>query len=167
MGPHRSDFYVELEDDPSVDQGAAQDAIRAVLKKYPAFESEVITLSRPPHRRKSERRDGSGSRKDCRRRSRRHRRDRADKNVVALGKIPSMDDFQFKRQSDGCGAPLAVKKTPRRGRPRTRVEGTRGSHAPVEGGFARHARLATRGTAVRGGNPGARATLEIRKRPRS
>jgi CzcA family heavy metal efflux pump len=43
-GPHRSEFHVELKADATVDQGAAQEALRAVLEKYPGLSTEVVTF---------------------------------------------------------------------------------------------------------------------------
>lgn len=43
-GPHRGEMHVELKPDPSIDQAAVQDKIRAVLAHYPAVQSEVLTF---------------------------------------------------------------------------------------------------------------------------
>ena len=43
-GPHRSEFHVELRPDATVDQGAAQDALREILQHYPGTQSEVVTF---------------------------------------------------------------------------------------------------------------------------
>jgi len=43
-GPHRSEFHVELKPDAKVDQGAAQEELRAILEHYPGIESEVVTF---------------------------------------------------------------------------------------------------------------------------
>jgi CzcA family heavy metal efflux pump len=43
-GPHRSEFHVELKPDSTVDQGAAQDALRKILEHYPGLQSEVVTF---------------------------------------------------------------------------------------------------------------------------
>ena len=38
-GPHRSEFHVELKPDASVDQGAAQEALRGIVGHYPGLQS--------------------------------------------------------------------------------------------------------------------------------
>jgi CzcA family heavy metal efflux pump len=43
-GVHQSEFHVELQPQSTVDQGAAQQDLRAVLKRYPALQSEVVTF---------------------------------------------------------------------------------------------------------------------------
>jgi CzcA family heavy metal efflux pump len=43
-GPHRSEFHVELKHDASVDQEAAQQALRGILEHYPGMQSEVVTF---------------------------------------------------------------------------------------------------------------------------
>jgi CzcA family heavy metal efflux pump len=43
-GPHRSEFHVELKPDATVDQAAAQDALREILKPYSGIQSEVVTF---------------------------------------------------------------------------------------------------------------------------
>jgi CzcA family heavy metal efflux pump len=43
-GPHRSEFHVELKPDATVDQGAAQEALRGILEHYPGIQSEVVTF---------------------------------------------------------------------------------------------------------------------------
>jgi CzcA family heavy metal efflux pump len=43
-GPHRSEFHVELKPDATIDQAVAQDALRAILSKYPGIQSEVVTF---------------------------------------------------------------------------------------------------------------------------
>ncbi len=43
-GPHRSEFHVELKPDTAVDQGQAQEEIRAIVEKYPGLQSEVVTF---------------------------------------------------------------------------------------------------------------------------
>jgi CzcA family heavy metal efflux pump len=43
-GPHRSELHVELKADASVDQGAAQAALRGILDQYPGIQSEVVTF---------------------------------------------------------------------------------------------------------------------------
>jgi CzcA family heavy metal efflux pump len=43
-GPHRSEFHVELKPDTDVDQAEAEDALRAILVKYPGLQTEVVTF---------------------------------------------------------------------------------------------------------------------------
>src|ERR1700738_3831298 len=43
-GPHQSEFHVELKADATVDEAKAQDELRAILKKYPGIQSEVVTF---------------------------------------------------------------------------------------------------------------------------
>ncbi len=43
-GPHRSEFHVELKDDPNIDQEKVQQDIRTVLEGYPGINSEVLTF---------------------------------------------------------------------------------------------------------------------------
>ena len=43
-GPHRSEFHVELKPDATVDQAAAQQALRGILEHYPGIQSEVVTF---------------------------------------------------------------------------------------------------------------------------
>jgi Cu/Ag efflux pump CusA len=43
-GPHRSEFHVELKADTNVDQSEAEDALRAILAKYPGLQTEVVTF---------------------------------------------------------------------------------------------------------------------------
>ncbi|HKD53219.1 MAG TPA: efflux RND transporter permease subunit [Steroidobacteraceae bacterium] len=43
-GPHRSEFHVELKPDATVDQAAAQEALRSILEHYPGIQSEVVTF---------------------------------------------------------------------------------------------------------------------------
>ena len=43
-GPHRSEFHVELKADATVDQAAAQEALRGILEHYPGIQSEVVTF---------------------------------------------------------------------------------------------------------------------------
>jgi CzcA family heavy metal efflux pump len=43
-GPHRSEFHIELKPDADVDQSEAEDALRAILAKYPGLQSEVVTF---------------------------------------------------------------------------------------------------------------------------
>jgi CzcA family heavy metal efflux pump len=97
-GPHRSEFHVELKPDSSVDQGAAQDALRKILEHYPGLQSEVVTFLGD---RISESLSGEtaqvavkvfGDDLDA--------LDATGGRIVAvLGKIPGVVDLQFKRQS--------------------------------------------------------------------
>ena len=97
-GPHRSEFHVELKPDSSVDQGAAQDALREILEHYPGLQSEVVTFLGD---RISESLSGEtaqvavkvfGDDLDA--------LDVTGTRIVAvLGKIPGVVDLQFKRQS--------------------------------------------------------------------
>jgi len=43
-GPHRSEFHVELKAGATVDQSEAEEALRAILAKYPGLQSEVVTF---------------------------------------------------------------------------------------------------------------------------
>ena len=43
-GPHRSEFHVELKPDATVDQAAAQQALRGILAHYPGIQTEVVTF---------------------------------------------------------------------------------------------------------------------------
>ena len=43
-GPHRSEFHVELKPDAKVDQSAAQEQLRGILRSYPGIQSEVVTF---------------------------------------------------------------------------------------------------------------------------
>jgi Cu/Ag efflux pump CusA len=43
-GPHRSEFHVELKPDATVDEAAAQEALRGILEDYPGIQSEVVTF---------------------------------------------------------------------------------------------------------------------------
>jgi CzcA family heavy metal efflux pump len=43
-GPHRSELHVELKPDATVDQAAAQEALRGILEHYPGIQSEVVTF---------------------------------------------------------------------------------------------------------------------------
>ena len=43
-GPHRGEMHVELKPDPNIDQEKVQDEIRAVMAKYPAVQTEVLTF---------------------------------------------------------------------------------------------------------------------------
>jgi CzcA family heavy metal efflux pump len=97
-GPHRTEFHVELKPDATVDQGAAQDALRAILEHYPGLQSEVVTFLGD---RISESLSGEtaqvavkvfGDDLDA--------LDRSGTRIAAvLGKIPGVVDLQFKRQS--------------------------------------------------------------------
>ena len=97
-GPHRTEFHVELKEDATVDQGVAQEQLRAVLEKYPGVQSEVVTFLGD---RISESLNGEtaqvavkvfGEDMDA--------LDGAGSSIVsALGKIPGIVDLQFKRQS--------------------------------------------------------------------
>jgi CzcA family heavy metal efflux pump len=98
FGPHRSEFHVELKDDATVDQGAAQEELRKILEEYPGIQSEVVTFLGD---RISESLSGEtaqvavkvfGDDLDGIEGS-------ADKIVAALGKVPGIVDLQFKRQS--------------------------------------------------------------------
>jgi CzcA family heavy metal efflux pump len=97
-GPHRSEFHVELKPDSSVDQGAAQDALREILEHYPGLQSEVVTFLGD---RISESLSGEtaqvavkvfGDDLDALDAT-------GDRIVAVLGKIPGVVDLQFKRQS--------------------------------------------------------------------
>jgi Cu/Ag efflux pump CusA len=97
-GPHRSEFHVELKPDSSVDQGAAQDTLRAILEHYPGLQSEVVTFLGD---RISESLSGEtaqvavkvfGDDLDALDAT-------GDRIVAVLGKIPGVVDLQFKRQS--------------------------------------------------------------------
>ena len=43
-GPNRSEFHVELEAEPGIDQSAAQTAIRDIVESYPGLRTEVVTF---------------------------------------------------------------------------------------------------------------------------
>ncbi|HEY7672175.1 MAG TPA: efflux RND transporter permease subunit [Gammaproteobacteria bacterium] len=43
-GPNRSEFHVELEAEPGIDQREAQAAIRAIVESYPGLRTEVVTF---------------------------------------------------------------------------------------------------------------------------
>jgi CzcA family heavy metal efflux pump len=43
-GPNRSEFHIELDDEPGVDQAAAEAAIRKVVESYPGLRTEVVTF---------------------------------------------------------------------------------------------------------------------------
>jgi CzcA family heavy metal efflux pump len=97
-GPHRSEFHVELKADADVDQGAAQDALRAILEHYPGLQTEVVTFLGD---RMSESLSGEtaqvavkvfGDDLDA--------LDQSGERIAAvLGRIPGVVDLQFKRQS--------------------------------------------------------------------
>jgi CzcA family heavy metal efflux pump len=96
-GPHRSEFHVELKADSTVDQGAAQQELRAILDKYPGIQSEVVTFLGD---RISESLTGEtaqvavkifGDDLDALDAT-------GDGIVAALGKVPGIIDLQFKRQ---------------------------------------------------------------------
>src|SRR6266851_3097715 len=97
-GPHQSEFHVELKANASVDEAKAQDDLRAILKKYPGIQSEVVTFLGD---RISESLTGSTAQvaikvfgEDL---------DTLDsignQIVAALGDEPGLVDLQFKRQS--------------------------------------------------------------------
>jgi CzcA family heavy metal efflux pump len=97
-GPHRSEFHVELKPDSTVDQAAAQEALRSILEGYPGIQSEVVTFLGD---RISESLSGEtaqvaikvfGEDLDL--------LDAAGAQIAAaLGKVPGIVDLQFKRQS--------------------------------------------------------------------
>ena len=97
-GPHRSEFHVELKEDATVDQNAAQEKLRSILENYPGVQSEVVTFLGD---RISESLSGEtaqvavkifGDDLDALDAT-------GDKVVAALGKVPGIVDLQFKRQS--------------------------------------------------------------------
>jgi CzcA family heavy metal efflux pump len=97
-GPHRSEFHVELKADSAVDQAAAQEQLREILRHYPGLQSEVVTFLGD---RISESLSGQtaqvaikifGADLDALERT-------ADKVVASLGKVKGIVDLQFKRQS--------------------------------------------------------------------
>ena len=97
-GPHRSEFHVELKPDATIDQGVAQEQLRAILESYPGIQSEVVTFLGD---RISESLSGEtaqvaikifGEDLDTLDRT-------ADKVTAALGKVSGIVDLQFKRQS--------------------------------------------------------------------
>jgi len=97
-GPHQSEFHVELKPGATVDQGAAQQALRSILDKYPGLQSEVVTFLGD---RIGESLSGEtaqvaikvfGDDLD-------NIDSAANKIVAALGKVPGIVDLQFKRQS--------------------------------------------------------------------
>jgi CzcA family heavy metal efflux pump len=97
-GPHRSEFHVEFKADATIDQEAAQEQLRDILRHYPGLQSEVVTFLGD---RISESLSGQtaqvaikifGVDLDVLERT-------ADKVVAALGKVKGIVDLQFKRQS--------------------------------------------------------------------
>jgi CzcA family heavy metal efflux pump len=97
-GPHRSEFHVELKPDATVDQNAAQQALRGILEKYPGIQSEVVTFLGD---RISESLNGEtaqvavkvfGDDLDALDAT-------TEKIAAALGNVPGVIDLQFKRQS--------------------------------------------------------------------
>jgi CzcA family heavy metal efflux pump len=108
-GPHRSEFHVELKTGANIGQGAAQDALRAILEHYPGLQGEVVTFLGD---RISESLSGETAQVavkvfgddlnalDA----------TGDEIVAVLGKIPGIVDLQFKRQS---GTPaIAIRLVP-------------------------------------------------------
>ena len=97
-GTHGSEFHVELKADSTIDQGVAQDQLRAILEHYPGVQSEVVTFLGD---RISESLSGEtaqvaikifGDDLDTLDAT-------GNKVVAALGKIKGIVDLQFKRQS--------------------------------------------------------------------
>jgi len=97
-GPHRTEFHVELKPDATIDQGAAQEALRGILEHYPGIQSEVVTFLGD---RISESLSGEtaqvavkvfGDDLDALEAT-------GDKVVAALGNVKGIVDLQFKRQS--------------------------------------------------------------------
>ena len=97
-GPHQSEFHVELKADATVDEGAAQEALRSILEKYPGIQGEVVTFLGD---RMSESLSGEtaqvaikvfGDDLD-------NIDSAANRIVAALGKVPGIVDLQFKRQT--------------------------------------------------------------------
>ena len=97
-GPHRSEFHVEFKADATIDQEAAQEQLRDILRHYPGLQSEVVTFLGD---RISESLSGQtaqvaikifGADLDVLERT-------ADKVVATLGKVKGIVDLQFKRQS--------------------------------------------------------------------
>lgn len=43
-GPHRSEFHVELKPDATIDQTAAEEALRQILENYAGIQTEVVTF---------------------------------------------------------------------------------------------------------------------------
>jgi CzcA family heavy metal efflux pump len=97
-GPHRSEFHVELAQDANIDQHAAQEQLRKILKSYPGLQSEVVTFLGD---RISESLSGETAQVaikivgddletlDA----------TGDKIVGVLNKLPGVVDLQFKKQS--------------------------------------------------------------------
>jgi CzcA family heavy metal efflux pump len=109
-GPYRSEFHVELKPDATVDQAAAQEALRGILEHYPGIQSEVVTFLGD---RISESLSGEaaqvaikifGDDLDV--------LDATGANVAAaLGRVKGIVDLQFKRES---GTPsIAIQLDPR------------------------------------------------------
>src|ERR1700674_5383037 len=108
-GPHRSEFHVELKEDASVDQNAAQEKLRSILEAYPGIQSEVVTFLGD---RISESLSGEtaqvavkvfGDDLDGIEAS-------ADKIVPGVGNVRGIVDLQFKRQG---GTPaIAIELVP-------------------------------------------------------
>src|SRR5262249_55577833 len=97
-GPHRSELHVELKPDASVDQGQAQQQLRAILQRYPGTQSEVVTFLGD---RISESLSGETAQvaikifsDDLAALDR-----TADRVTAALGRVKGIVDLQFKRQS--------------------------------------------------------------------
>ncbi|MGO9945764.1 MAG: efflux RND transporter permease subunit [Steroidobacteraceae bacterium] len=97
-GPHRSEFHVEFKAAAKIDQEAAQEQLRDILRHYPGLQSEVVTFLGD---RISESLSGQtaqvaikifGADLDVLERT-------ADEVVAALGKVKGIVDLQFKRQS--------------------------------------------------------------------
>jgi CzcA family heavy metal efflux pump len=97
-GPHRSEFHVELKPDATVDQGAAQEELRGILKHYPGVQSEVVTFLGD---RISE--SLSGETAQVAIKAFGDDLDALDATgarvVAALGRVTGIVDLQFKRQS--------------------------------------------------------------------
>jgi CzcA family heavy metal efflux pump len=97
-GPHRSEFHVELKPDASIDQSAAEDALREIIEKFPGLQSEVVTFLGD---RISESLTGEtaqvavqvyGEQLDA--------LDRTGEQIVhAIAGVPGIVDLQFARQS--------------------------------------------------------------------
>ena len=108
-GPHRSEFHVELKADATIDQNAAQEELRAILKSYPGIQGEVVTFLGD--------RIGESLSGEAAQVAVKIFGDDLDsldatggKIVTALGKVPGIVDLQFKRQS---GTPtIAIELVP-------------------------------------------------------